>query len=69
MINIWKYQDAKRIRITTNDNEMYDGFIVELTDIGERSDLEPQEDGITIYQNGLYIEVYQSEIKKIEVLE
>lgn len=48
MINLWDYNDAKIIRLTTNDNSVYEGKIIELTEKEEQSDLCPFEDSIAL---------------------
>ena len=69
MINIWRYADANRIRLTDVDGNVYEGDVSCLTEVGERSDLEEQEDGITIWTGGRLIEFMQSEIASIEALD
>ncbi len=69
MTNVWKYAEAERIRITDIDGDMFEGKVTDVTDREERSDLEKQEDGITLWtDDNKLIEFYQSEIKLIEVL-
>jgi len=69
MINLWKYQDAKRIKLTDIDGQEFVGRIVDITDAGEYADEDIQENGITISANGAHIEFMQSEIKSIEIIE
>lgn len=67
MINIWDYYDAKKIKVTTTAGNTFEGYVVDFTDREERSDLEKQEDGVTIESaDGQHIEFYQSEIAAIE---
>lgn len=48
MINLWGFTDTKRIRIADIDGDIFEGNIIDITDSGDRSDLEPDEDCITI---------------------
>ncbi len=67
MINLWEYANAGRIRIVNIEGEEAIGHVADVIDAGERSDLEAQEDGITIVTDDKrLIEFYQSEIKAIE---
>ena len=69
MINIWKYEIEDKLRITAVDDSVFEGYVIDITDVGERSDLEEQEDGISIATaDGRHIEFYQSDIKNIELL-
>jgi len=69
MINIWQYNIGDNIQIKCTNNTLFEGFVADIIDIGERSDLERQEDGITILTSKKeYIEIYQSEIKNISLL-
>ncbi len=69
MINLWEYANAGRIRIVNIDGEEAIGIVADVTDAGERSSLEAQEDGITIVTDDKrLIEFYLSEIKHIEVI-
>ena len=67
MINLWQYQEAKRVKITDVDGQEFIGYVVDVTDSGEYADEEIQENGITISLNGNHIEFMQSEIKSIEI--
>lgn len=69
MINLWKYQDAKKIRIIDIDNQEFTGNVVDITDSEEYADENINEVGITISMDGNHIEFMQSEIKSIEVVE
>jgi len=69
MINIWKYDVGEKLQILTMKNAVFVGYIEAITDAGERSDLEKQEDSLGIItDDGRHIEIYQSEIKSIERL-
>lgn len=67
MINIWAYSDAREIMITCVDGEKLEGTIVCLDD---EEDSEMGESAICIEtRDGRHIEIGESEIKSIEVLE
>ncbi len=69
MISIWDYADSDRIRIIDIDGKEFVGTVADVTDAGERSDLEIPEDGIAIVTDDKrLIEFYLSEIKSIEVI-
>lgn len=74
MINLWDYQEARKIRLVDVDNEEFIGYVIEITDseeymYDETDDIEAFEDGITLEVGEKHIEFMQSEIKLIEVLE
>lgn len=67
MINIWEFQYAGRIKIVDIDDKEFIGDAQEVTEAEEQSDLDRQEDSITIYtDDGRLIDFYASEIKTIE---
>lgn len=66
MINLWEYEYCGKVRVVDIDGNLFTGEALEVTDAGEHSELEKQEDGITIQSNGKLIEFYQSEIVSIE---
>ncbi|MDL2236087.1 hypothetical protein LJC07_08140 [Christensenellaceae bacterium OttesenSCG-928-L17] len=68
MIDLWEFATEKKIRVTDTDGKVFIGMVGDVTDAGERSDLEPQEDGITIWVEGSPVELLQSEIRSIEVV-
>lgn len=68
MINIWEYSNAKRVRIVTNTG-IYEGFVDDICDKEDKSDIEPQEDSICIVvENGAHVDILQNAIKSIERL-
>ena len=69
MIDLWKYQEAKKIKLTDVDDEVFVGTVLDVTDSSEYADEEIDEDGITIDIDGRHIEFMQSEVKEIEILE
>jgi len=70
MINIWKYGVGDRVKVTADNNAVFVGFIDSLIDSEECSDLTKQEDNIGITtDDGQYIDIYQSEIKEIVLIE
>lgn len=69
MINLWKYQDAKKIRIVDIDDDEFIGNVIDVTDAGEYADESITETGITISFDGKHVEFMQSEIKSIEIIE
>lgn len=69
MINLWQYQDAKRIRIIDIDNQEFIGYVVDITDADEFIDDNIGENGITISVDGNHIEFMQSEIKSINIID
>ena len=74
MINLWDYQEARKIRLVDVDDEVFIGYVIEITDseeymYDETDDIENFEDGITLKIGEKLIEFMQSEIKLIEVLE
>ena len=74
MINLWDYQEARKIRLVDVDDEVFIGYVIDITDAeeymyDETDDIENFEDGITLKIGEKLIEFMQSEIKLIEVLE
>lgn len=69
MINLWSFADAERIKITDIDGDVFIGNIVDITDSGERSDLEPEEDCITIATEKGNVQFENAEILKIDILD
>lgn len=69
MINLWEYQNAKKIKIIDIDGQVFIGNIVDITDSEEYASEDITEDGITISSNDVHIEFMQSEIKTIEIIE
>lgn len=65
LINIWDYKECSQLKIIDVDGDVFEGKLLNITDSGERSDLEPQEDGITLLINGQHVEFMQSEIAQI----
>jgi len=68
MINVWDYQEAENIRVTTVDDEIFSGKVISVDDVEEESDLGFDEDSISIWDGERAIGLKQSEIKSIEVL-
>lgn len=68
MVNLYKYEYCGKVKITDIDGRIFIGEAQEVTDEGDRSDLEKQEDGLTISSNGQLIEFYVSDIMSIEKL-
>ncbi len=69
MINIWAYEPGDKLRITAIDGAVFEGRVLDITEVGERSDLEKQEDGLGLATaDGRHIEFYVSDIKNIELL-
>ena len=70
MINIWEYGHLDKIKIICSDDSVFEGIVSDLTDESECSDLERQEDSICIVTAPKnHIEIYQSEIKEIVLIE
>ena len=68
MINLWEYEYCGKVKLVDIDGRSYIGDAQEVTDKEERSDLEKQEDGITVNVDGNIVEFYISEIDSIEKL-
>lgn len=68
LINLWNFADARRVKITDVDDNIFEGNVVEITDSDERSDLEPEEDCITIATDKGNIQFENTEILKIDIL-
>ncbi len=68
MVNLWDYSDADKIRIIDADNDVFEGEIIDITEAGERSELEAEEDCITINCNGTHIQFENKEVIFIERL-
>lgn len=68
-INLWRYQEAKKIKITDINDQEFVGNVVDVTDAEENMDDSVKEDAITVSVNKAHIEFMQSEIKSIEALE
>ena len=64
MINLWKYEYGKKVKIVDVDNNVFIGMPQEVTD--ERTDEDRQEIGITVDVDGSLVEFFQSDIKSIE---
>lgn len=65
MINVWKFCDSNRVKLTDTDGNVYIGDVVIVDDAEETGD---PEDGITIYAEGRYLGFLQSEIADIKEL-
>jgi hypothetical protein len=66
MINWKKCTYGDKVRLIDIDDAVFDGIVESFNDIMDCSDLEPQEDGITIITNdGQHIGFYESEIKSV----
>lgn len=65
MIDIWKFHDSDKIKLTDTDGNVYIGNVVIVDDAEETGD---PEDGITIYVEGRYLGFLQSEIAEIQEL-
>ena len=68
MINLWTYQDAKKVKLTDIGGKQYLGTVIDITDSEEYAD-DVLEDGITLLLDGEHVEFMQSEIKSIEIVE
>ncbi len=66
MINLWKYEYGKKVKIVDIDNNVFIGMPQEVTDQDERTDEDRQEIGITVDVDGALVEFFQSDIKSIE---
>lgn len=67
MLNLWDYDGCNRLRIECVDGQILEGELISIDD-EEESGL--QEEGLSIFtENGLYIGIGKSEIKRIVVLE
>lgn len=66
MIRLGEYEYCGMVKIVDTEGRTFIGKAQEVTDEGDRSDLEKQEDGITIAADGKLIEFYRSEIASIE---
>lgn len=74
MINLWDYQEARKIRLVDVDDEVFIGYVIDITDAeeymcDEENDKNNFEDGITLKIGESLVEFMESEIKLIEVLE
>ena len=74
MINLWQYQEAKRVKIIDVDGEEFIGYVDEITDAEEYMYDEDEnkndfEDGITLRIGESLVEFMKSEIKSIEIIE
>ena len=67
MINLSKFAYEK-VRLTCTNGKVYEGQAGEFVDIGEKSDLEPQEDGLNVWLGGNPVEFLESEIADIAVI-
>ena len=68
MINLWKYQDVKTVKIIDIDDDEFIGEVIDVTDSEEYADDNITETGITISFDGNHVEFMQSEIKSIEII-
>lgn len=68
MVNVWNYKDCDTIEITDIDGNIFQGKIVDITDVDEKSDIEECEDSITINIDNNNIEFLQSEIAEIKII-
>ena len=66
MVNLWAYSAGDKIRIIDNNGDIFTGEIVDITEAGERSDLEPEKDCITISCGGIHIQFENEEVVSIE---
>ena len=70
MINVWDYQEIKRIRIVDIDGQVFFGEVIEVTDAEDDSpDYGFGEDSITIESEGHQIAFPKSEILSIDILD
>lgn len=71
MINVWDYQNAKRIKIICDDGQIFSGSVCIINDVeDEDEDYGLGEDSITLWVNDIQPMTFvQSEIVAIEVLE
>ena len=65
LINIWDFENCNMVEIIDIDGNSYAGKVIDVTDKEDKSDLEEQEDSITILVGQSHIEFLQSEIKEI----
>lgn len=69
MINIYKYKDADKLRITAVNNEIYEGLLVSVNDAeDEDEDYGLKENSITIAVEGAPITFTVSDIKNIDIV-
>ena len=67
MINVWDYANAKKVKITNIDKDVFIGRVVCVMDTEENGE---NEDDITIQvDKNTIIGFFPSEIKNIEVIE
>jgi hypothetical protein len=70
LINVWDYQEAKRLIIITNDNVEHQGPLIDVEAAEDQyDDWGPVEDNITLLIEGRPMGFRQSEIKKVVVLD
>lgn len=70
MINVWNYKDAKKIKLIDIDNQIFTGNVYDINDAEDESeDYGFNEDSICLNINGNLVDIRQSEIKSIEILD
>lgn len=67
----WKRCEyGDKVRIIDVDGDVFDGFVEHVASAEERSDLEKQEDGISIIvTDGRHIGFYESEIAEVVLID
>lgn len=69
MIDIYKYKDVDRIKLTDIDDKIWIGNIEGINDVeDEDEELGLKEDSVTLWIDGKPVTFGISEIKKIEVI-
>ena len=67
MINVWDYINEKgKVRLTDIDGVKYDGYIEEITDVGEEAEGGLEEDSLILETQEAFIVFPQSEIISVE---
>lgn len=69
MINVWKFENAGKVKLIDIDGKEYVGEALDVTEAEEQGDECVQEDSITVSTNGLLIDFLQSEIQCIEKIQ
>ena len=69
MIDILKYKDAETVAITDVDGAVFTGKVIEIIYPEDKTDLEEKEYSIVICSDNAEVEVLQSEIQAIKIMD
>lgn len=66
MIDIWKFEGEKNVRLTSTDGRIVEGKVIDVIDAEDKED--ETEDSICIENKNGIFEFPQSEVKDIQIM-